>query len=283
MSKTYVKMLSILVGGIFLICNLFFSVNITAQASPRLSYDEIGGQFMLISTFETQFELEVENRVENIKLASKALDGSVIFPDDEFSFNGKIGERSALKGYKLAKVIVNSKYQDDFGGGVCQVSTTLFNAVVLADLKITESHKHTFVPSYVKPSFDAMVSYGYRDLRFKNDSKGVILIKSKVDGNKIRVEIYGTNPKGKYQIERVSIVEQILPFEKKTILEKDIGENSVVYDEHGVGHLSFGINGVKSSSYVNCYENGILVKQTKLRTDTYKTVDEIIVKKQSEE
>ncbi|MEG1805650.1 MAG: VanW family protein [Clostridia bacterium] len=255
------------------------SVGVIATASPKLSFRKIGGELKLMSSFETTFDKTFENRIENIKIAIGRLNNCVIFPDDEFSFNNYVGERSALKGYKLAKVIVNSKYLDDYGGGVCQVSTTLFNAVILANLRISESHQHTLLPSYIEPSFDAMVSFGYKDLRFINDSGGVLKIVAKVSDDKIKIDILGTNLQNNLKIERVSVVEKIIPFERK-IIKDDKGElTDLILDENGASHLSFGINGLKSVSYLNFYDNGKFVKQEVLRTDHYKAIDDVIVER----
>ena len=126
--------------------------------------------FCLRSSFFTTFYSSKEERVNNIEIASKSIDGIMIESGGEFSFNKVVGERSEKRGYKKAVAIIKGEFTESVGGGVCQVSSTLYNAVILADLKIVEYHPHSLPVSYVAPSFDAMVSWGYADLRFENNT-----------------------------------------------------------------------------------------------------------------
>ena len=109
----------------------------------------------------------------------------------EFSFNYTIGERTERRGYKKAKIIVGGEFVDGVGGGVCQVSTTLYNAVLLAGLKVVECHPHSLPVSYVEPSFDAMVNSGWADLKFINDTHNPVIIRARADGAKLTIQIFG--------------------------------------------------------------------------------------------
>ena len=137
-----------------------------------------------------------KDRNENIRLACAAINGTILQPGEEFSFNKMTGNRTTEKGYKPAGAYSNGVVVQEPGGGVCQVSSTLYNAVVFAGLKTTERHAHTYEPSYVTPGEDAMVSYdGYAgpDLRFVNNSKTAVGIKAAYSNQTLTVSIYG-NP-----------------------------------------------------------------------------------------
>lgn len=101
---------------------------------------------------------------------------------EEFSFNAAVGERTEERGYSTAKVIENGKFVEGVGGGVCQVSSTVYNCALLSGLTVTERHRHSLAVSYVEPSFDAMVSYSYADLRFYNDTGKSVFIVADADG-----------------------------------------------------------------------------------------------------
>ncbi len=134
------------------------------------------------------------NRNNNIKLCSTALSGAVVMPGEEFSVNNTTGKRGEDKGYKEAAVIKNGVYVQEPGGGVCQVSSTLFNAVVRAGLKITERHNHTIKSTYVPESEDAAIDYPGKDFKFRNNSSGPVAVVFTFDTEerKLTAYVYGT-------------------------------------------------------------------------------------------
>lgn len=145
----------------------------------------------LLAKYTTQFDSSLINRTENIKLAAKTLDGLVLAPQEEFSFNQRVGERTAGAGYKEAMIIVNNQFIPGLGGGVCQVSSTLYNAALLAHLEILERHPHSLEINYVPPGQDATVAYPDLDLKLKNSTSGYLLIRSYTQGNTLTFEFYG--------------------------------------------------------------------------------------------
>ena len=163
----------------------------TAIANAMPFYALSPEKIVTRAKFSTDYSTSSDERKHNVELAAKALDKTFIDVGGEFSFNATVGERSERRGYKNAKIIKEGEFADGVGGGVCQVSTTLYNALLLADIKITEFHPHSLAVSYVLPSFDAMVSYGYADLKAKNNTKNPIIIYTETDGNKITVKICG--------------------------------------------------------------------------------------------
>lgn len=148
-----------------------------------------------------------EARRHNIALAAKSVCGVSVAPGEVFSFNRTVGRRTTERGYKNAPVIYKGEYTEGVGGGVCQVSTTLYNAVLLGDLPVRERNRHTLRSRYVEPGFDAMVTDAGADLRFVNNTPGYIYIYASVRENVLTVKIYGRE--NIYEIERESrIIEE---------------------------------------------------------------------------
>jgi vancomycin resistance protein YoaR len=164
------------------------------EVRPEVSVSEIENA-VLLKRFSTTFKSSA-NRDENIRLCSTALSGHVVLPGEEFSINQITGERTPAKGYREAKVIKNGVYVEEPGGGVCQVSSTLFNAVIRAGLKVTERHNHTIKSSYVPESEDAAIDYPGKDFKFVNTSAGPVAVVFSMDmeSKKLTAAIYGTTP-----------------------------------------------------------------------------------------
>ena len=131
---------------------------------PEITENDNKKLTTLRGEFSTSYENSISSRKHNVFLATKSINGIIVNPSETFSFNKIVGERSEKNGYQNAKIILNGEYVDGIGGGVCQVSTTLYNALLLSNLKITEKHAHSLQVSYVAPSFDAMVSGNSLDL-----------------------------------------------------------------------------------------------------------------------
>lgn len=144
----------------------------------------------LIGDYRTRFDGSNHNRTTNIRLASKEINNLILMPGEEFSFNRVVGQRTAERGYKPAAVIVKGEYSEGIGGGICQVSSTLYNSVDEAGLKITRRISHSKEVTYVPPGRDATVSWGGPDFRFKNNLDKPILIKIKVQANSMVVYTY---------------------------------------------------------------------------------------------
>lgn len=130
-------------------------------------------------------------RSTNISLAAAAVNNTLLWPEEEFSFNEVVGPRTAERGYMPAPVIIMGANNLDYGGGVCQVSSTIYNAALAAKLQIIERHSHSIPVYYVPPDFDASVDYGYLDLRIKNDTNSPLIMKSGVSQGKVWVSILG--------------------------------------------------------------------------------------------
>lgn len=145
----------------------------------------------MISTFSTQFPYNPP-RTENITIAARTLNGTYVAPGETFSLNGKLGQRTAAKGYNSAPVIINGRLTKDYGGGISQLSTTLFNAIFFSGAKIEEHHPHSFYISRYPEGREATISWPDVDNRFTNDTGYGILIQAGVSGNSVTVSFYGT-------------------------------------------------------------------------------------------
>ena len=165
----------------------------------------------VIARYTTYFNPRDKGRTANLKLASAAVDGTMILPGEVFSFNGVVGVRSEEKGYQEAKVVVNGEFVPGLGGGICQVSTTLYNAVLRAGFPIKERRKHSLPVKYVPLGLDATVVYGSVDFKFINDLSTILLIKAGITGNQLYIKIYG--PQKFYRPTR--LVREVTPHQTK--------------------------------------------------------------------
>lgn len=146
-----------------------------------------------LGTFTTDYSSGNKPRVNNVHLLASALDDKLVPPGAVFSFNQTAGERTAAKGYQEANAIVDGKLVPQLGGGVCQVGTTMFNAIFLAGLPVVERINHSFYISHYPTGRDATVSWGGPDLRFRNDTKHWILIRTQFTDSTLTISLYGTD------------------------------------------------------------------------------------------
>jgi vancomycin resistance protein YoaR len=160
------------------------------KVSPRYRSDDLSAAVSNLGSFETWFHGSSERYV-NIKLAARSLNNTIIWPGQSFSFNQAVGPRTPERGYLPAPIILQGSSSMDFGGGVCQVSSTLYNAAAAARLKIVEIHHHSRPVGYVAPGKDATVSYDDLDLKLSNNRAGPVIIKAGVSQGKVWVQISG--------------------------------------------------------------------------------------------
>lgn len=178
-----------------------------------------------IGQYVTYFNSNNTSRVHNISLAAKAIDNYVVFPNEIFSFNEVVGERSGAKGYKSAPIIVKGELSEGVGGGICQVSSTLFNAVDRAGLKVIERYSHSRRVPYVPPGRDATVSWYGPDFRFQNKYNQPILIRAKQYGGSMIVTLHSSDVIN-YEVKNVPIAPKRLPEEINTEDDKHFSNPS---------------------------------------------------------
>jgi len=166
----------------------------TITVYPRYSRRDLENANQILGSYESWISGSYQ-RYSNIELASSCLNNSVIWPGEVFSFNQTVGPRTVERGFMPAPVILMGARELDYGGGVCQVSSTLYNTVLASGLKITERHQHSLPVSYVPAGSDAAVDYGHMDLRFKNTSQDLVIIKAGVSRGRVWVQLWGGEKK----------------------------------------------------------------------------------------
>lgn len=255
------------------------SISMTAdKVSPKITKEDNLDKTQLLSRFSTSIANSSSDRQNNVKLALKQFNGMVVQPNQEVSFNKTTGRRTEAKGYKTAHIILDGLFVDGTGGGVCQSSTTLYNALLLADnIEILEANRHTLPVSYVKLGFDAMVAYGSSDLRFQNVGQDPIYIRTFCSGTGVYVEIYGKKDNNLKKVRRSEVIKNIKS--KGDIIKNDTkNEFENLMDENGYYRQKFSKDGIEVQTYLDYFVDNKLVKTKKIRHTTYPAQRGIIYK-----
>ena len=245
--------------------------------TPSITQADLQGGFGLRASYSTQFPTSrsdetVQNRVFNIEKAADIVSGTVVAPGEEWSFNGHVGPRTYDTGWKGANGIADGKdYSIQAGGGICQVSTTLYNALLCADVEISYRRAHTIPSTYVDKGLDATVdSITNIDLKFKNNTGAPIYLYAFIEDvpdtkyKTITFEIYGKSlPDGVVYKTRSEI--------KETIRRKDVNYTDDDTIPRGYKLVTLEArNGYVVEAYQDKYVNGVLESSELLYTDTYK-------------
>ena len=230
------------------------------------------------SVFSTDYSSSIDGRKNNVNRALLDFNGMVVKPGEEVSFNTVTGDKTPEKGYQKAKIILNGVYVDGYGGGACQASTTLYNALILADIEILEVNPHSLPVSYVPLAFDAMVSEGYSDLRFKNNLENPIYIKTWGDETRAYVEIYGEPFEEGLEIKRRAEFIGTIPHEGDTIIKDTEGEyaDKITYAGEYL-RIRYPREGYHSKGYLCYYKNGELISEKLIRDEIYKPQKGIVM------
>ena len=210
--------------------------------TPDVTTNMIGTEAFpdLISSFTTKYNTKQKDRTTNLKIAAGKINGTVVMPGETFSYNTVVGKRTIEAGYKNAAIYENGQVVDGLAGGICQLSTTLYNAALYANLDIVERRNHQFVPSYVSAGRDATVVYGSTDFKFKNNRNYPIKIECSVSGGIVSFKIFGLKQETEYEV---------------TISSKIVSSTST---------------SLKSETYKTLRLNGEVVSTETISKDTYK-------------
>ncbi|GFN35782.1 VanW family protein [Tepidimicrobium xylanilyticum] len=217
----------------------------------------------VIGEYSTSFKGSSQNRIENIRISATALKGKLLMPGESLSFNDTTGPRDKKFGYKEANVILNGEFTPDVGGGVCQTSTTLYNALLLADVTILERSPHSIPATYVKFGQDAAVAYGFLDLKFRNDFDFPIYIDSKMVGNQLYFYIYGDKRSKDYTVKIESEIIETIPANEELILDETLEPGSRIL-------VQAGRKGYKVNTYKSIIKNGKTVSRELISKDFYR-------------
>lgn len=230
---------------------------------PKISSDLLTRINGVIGEFSTSFSGSSQNRIKNIELSANAIKGTLLMPGETMSFNETTGPRKREFGYKEADVIINGEFTPGVGGGVCQTSTTLYNALLLADVTILERAPHSIPPSYISLGMDAAVSYGYLDLKFRNDFDYPIYIDSKIVGDRLYFYIYGDTKERDYKVKIQSEVVETIKPKEEIIPDKALEPGSKVL-------VQAGRIGYKVNTYKYIIKDGIIIGKELISQDYYR-------------
>lgn len=238
--------------------------------TPEVVTDDIGMEAFphILASYSTEY-VNNANRTTNLRLASNKINNKVVMPGETFSFNKVVGKRTESAGYKNAAIFQDGQVTDGLAGGICQISSTLYNAALLSDMTIVSRRNHMFVPSYVTGGRDATVVWGSTDFKFRNDRDYPIKIESSVSDGIARVAIYGFKNENEYDI---SIETQKV----KTIKFETVKQRKSGYSSGEV--IQGGVNGSVWDSWRVYKLNGEVVKREKLARDTYDPQNKIIAR-----
>ncbi len=249
-----------------------YTVKLTIT-KPTVTVNDIGTEAFpdKLGTCTTRYDERDTDRTTNLKLACQKLNNQVVLAGETFSYNKTLGERTIAAGYKNAKVYENGQVVDGIGGGICQISSTLYNAIVDANLETVERRNHQFVTSYIAAGKDATVVYGMTDFKFKNTRTYPIKIIATAQNGIATISIYGNKEAVEYDV--TLEVKQISTIPKTTQYVEDaslpVGTEKVKQS---------GANGVKTETYLVKSLSGKVVSRELVSRDTYNAMPKIILK-----
>ncbi|GKU27696.1 VanW family protein [Clostridium folliculivorans] len=232
-------------------------------ANAKITKEQLSRIDGVLASFSTDYSTSTEARANNIAIAAKACNGKVVMPGEVFSYNKTLGERTYEKGYMEAPIYKNNEVVDDVGGGICQVSTTLYRAAMRANLKAVERHNHSFKATYSPLGLDATVTWGYLDYKFKNTYDFPIYIEAMTSGRSVSFNIYGSKAGlGSKRYDLVSDAPVVIQAMVNEVNDPTLPEGQIVMDEKP-------IDGYKVKSYLVTYENGKEIAREAVAYDTY--------------
>ncbi|MCR5186535.1 MAG: VanW family protein [Clostridia bacterium] len=221
-----------------------------------------------VSSFSTKYDASNINRSTNLAIAANKINGKVLMPGEEFSYNKVVGKRTVEEGYKDAKIYADGGVVDGLAGGICQISSTLYNAALLANLEITERRNHSYPTSYLPVGRDATVVYGVIDLKFKNTRKFPIKIEASVKNGVASFVIHGIKEEKEYEIKILPTTTATLGHGTQTIPDPTLPAGHQVVKQSG--HA-----GYKVTTYIEKTCDGE-TKREVLSNDTYQPMATII-------
>lgn len=240
---------------------------------PKVTTDSIGAEAFpdLLATYTTNYSSSGANRSNNIALATAKINGTVLMPGEVFSYNGTVGKRTVAAGFREAGAYVNGKTVNEVGGGICQVSSTLYNSVLRANLEIVARTNHMFTVGYVPIGADATVSWGGPDFKFKNNRNYAIRIVATTHNKNVTIKIFGLKQDNDCTVEILSYRTGTVPY--KTTYTND---RSLVSGQTKV--IQAGSNGARSVTYKILKKDGQEISREVISRDTYSPHNQIIAR-----
>ena len=238
---------------------------------PKIKVENLGEKAFpdLLATYTTRYDPTNKNRSNNLIIAAGKINGTILMPGEIFSYNKVVGARTIAAGYKEAGAYAGGKVVKDVGGGICQISSTIYNTALLANLEIVDRSNHQFLTSYVPVSRDATVSWGGLDFKFKNTRTYPIKIVASAKNGLAKVSFYGIKEETEYEVVIQSKTLSYIPYTVKYIEDSSLAKGKEVVSQSGY-------NGCKSEAYRVLKLNGKVVSKTLLSRDTYDPMQRII-------
>lgn len=221
-----------------------------------------------LSTYTTWYKVSEVDRSHNLSLAASIINGTMVKPGEVFSFNRKVGPRTGTTGYRDALVIVGDKYEPGIGGGICQVSSTLYNACLLAGLEIIERHNHALAVAYIPLGLDATVAYGLQDYQFRNNTDYPVYIRAAAGGGQLTVTIYG-HADYKKNIKLSYVIDQTTDFQEIAELDPEMSPGEEKLDHNGFP----GYHVRSFRTYYN--DQGAVIESELLANDRYRPLNKL--------
>ena len=248
------------------------------EINPEKDENYFSDKLGQMSVFSTDLKNSQSGRRHNVEFALKKFNGKVVKAGETVSFNQVTSPQTLEGGYQKATVILNGVFTEGVGGGICQASTTMYNACVLANMQIEEVHKHTLPVGYVELSLDAMVSDGYADFVFTNTSENDIYIKTYLKDDRAYVEIYGKSIEDGVTITREAEFVGNIPHRGDKIVPDTQKQytNKVIYKGEYY-RLKYPREGYEAKAYKCYYKDGELIKKEEIRHEKYQPIDGIII------
>ena len=249
-----------------------YVINLTIT-QPKVTISQIGSEAFpdKISTFTTRYDAGNTDRSTNLQIACQKINGKVILPGETFSYNKALGARTAAAGYKNGKIYEAGQVVDGIGGGICQISSTLYNTVLMANLEIVERRNHQFVTSYLPAGRDATVVYGAIDFKFKNTRQYPVRIVASAQNGIATVSIYGIKEENEYTFNFSTKTVASIPFSTKYVEDDTLQAGTEKVKQKGT-------NGLKTETYITKSLNGKVISTKLLSKDTYDAMTKIILK-----
>ncbi len=223
-----------------------------------------------LASYTTWYKVAEVDRTHNLNKAAQSINGTVIPAGGVFSFNGVVGPRTYELGYRDAMVIIGGIFEPGLGGGICQVSSTIYNAVLLAGLDIVERHNHSLAVAYIPLGRDATVAYGIQDFKFSNNTNSPIYIRALATGGNLTVTIYG-DIYYRQKIEISNAVDLVTPFSEIIKVDNDLSPGTEKVETNG-------IPGYVVRTFRTFFDqNGNKVKTENLATDRYIPLNKLIL------
>ena len=245
-------------------------IELSAQITePRGSEEELAQIKDVLGSCDTNFRTSVASRITNINVATDRINGTVLYPGDVFSVNETILYRNKENGYEKAGSYEGGQTVQTYGGGVCQVSTTLYNAVIYAELEIVERQSHSMTVAYVPLSMDAMIADGIQDFKFKNNQEYPVYIEGYTKGKDLYFNIYGveTRPANRTIEFETKVLETTDPGTTFTAVELPVGTVTQTQSKH---------IGYKTQLWKIVKEDGVVVSKEKFNTSNYKASPKVL-------